>query len=786
MAASPLKRMICRLLVLALLGGGFALAARDAQAGPKRPSVTRAIQRSVQKNIEIKVKRMRLKLKVERSAGPLSAMDLGFDGRFMATFSKDGRLRVWDMAQGRQIRKSTKLKEAVRQIRFLPDGKRFVTLSDKGRVFLRKADDGNFALELGSPQQPASAFAVSANGAFIAIGGRDGTIRLVGPDKKALATFGDGGGPITALDVGDKGQHALAASKDGVAIWETGSGAAIASFPAGAVKALRFGRNETEFFSADDNGRVRYWRVDQDGPAATLTGAKKDLAAIDPSRDGKSVVAAELGGRVLMWNLNAPSNPKVIGEHKGGATAARFDIDGRRVIAAGRDGLTRVWDAETGKPLLTLVSTQNGWAVIDDVGRFDGSDRALRNVQWASDTQVLSVENFSDDFFEPGLLAKRRAGEGQLLTAPQISLTADGVLPPPTTKVSAPAQVSMPQRRAMDVKVVANNEGGGIEEVRLYHNGKIVDPEKISTRNVRKTGDGDTEAVELVYQVQPIAGGNVFGANSVSEERIVGMLGETRTVVDAPAVRPTLHVVVVGVNKYREPDLSLNYAHIDAKGLMGAVKKNFGAIFGDYRAYEVYDDKATGKGILAVLDRLAKTAPEDVVVFYYAGHGESYKDEFYLVPYDFPLPFSDAGLVRHGVPSSELRKRISRIGAGRVVLLMDACKSGTAVSALQDHMDRRALRRLGTTVGLHVIAATAKEQFAAELHHLKHGVFTYTLIKGLTGGADGGRRDGNVTVREITRFAETQVPEFSMKYARHQQWPLVYSRGLDFTLHRAR
>ena len=52
----------------------------------------------------------------------------------------------------------------------------------------------------------------------------------------------------------------------------------------------------------------------------------------------------------------------------------------------------------------------------------------------------------------------------------------------------------------------------------------------------------------------------------------------------------------------------------------------------------------------------------------------------------------------------------------------------------------------------------------------------------MQGAADVEPHDGNLTVREVVHYSEDAVPTLSQKYAQYQHWPLIYSRGLDFTL----
>ncbi|MFA7124335.1 MAG: hypothetical protein WC212_09855, partial [Candidatus Delongbacteria bacterium] len=98
--------------------------------------------------------------------------------------------------------------------------------------------------------------------------------------------------------------------------------------------------------------------------------------------------------------------------------------------------------------------------------------------------------------------------------------------------------------------------------------------------------------------------------------------------------------------------------------------------------------------------------------------------------------------------------------------------------------DRKALSQLSRATGVHVVAASSKDQFAAEVKDLGHGVFTYTLLEGLNGKA--ATKGENVTVRKLMGYIEEQLPELTKKYRQEAQYPVVDSKGMDFPLVKGR
>jgi uncharacterized caspase-like protein len=177
---------------------------------------------------------------------------------------------------------------------------------------------------------------------------------------------------------------------------------------------------------------------------------------------------------------------------------------------------------------------------------------------------------------------------------------------------------------------------------------------------------------------------------------------------------------------------------------------------------------------------LQKTNPQDVVLIYLAGHGENINDRWYFIPYELTYPERESEVKAKAVSSVELSKYIKNIKAQKILVLIDACKAGAVLVAFRGFEDRKALSQLSRSTGVHIVAASTKSQFAAEVKELGHGVFTYTLLEGLSGKAVG--KGETVTVRKLLGYIEEQLPEITKKYQQEAQYPVVDSRGMDFPL----
>lgn len=160
--------------------------------------------------------------------------------------------------------------------------------------------------------------------------------------------------------------------------------------------------------------------------------------------------------------------------------------------------------------------------------------------------------------------------------------------------------------------------------------------------------------------------------------------------------------------------------------------------------------------------------------------------EFYLVPSDVTRLYGDdALLVGKGISAKQLKDFCVKIQALKQLIVLDACQAGGAVEtfALRGAAEEKAIAQLARSAGVVVLASSGTKQFAAEFSRLGHGVFTYALLQGLSGEADGGASpDGKITVKELEAYLNDKVPDLTKKYRGTAQYPNSYARGQDFPL----
>jgi WD40 repeat protein len=339
------------------------------------------------------------------------------------------------------------------------------------------------------------------------------------------------------------------------------------------------------------------------------------------------------------------------------------------------------------------------------------------------------------------------------------------------------------QARTVPITVEIYDGGGGVKEVNIYQNDKLI----ITDDKVKTSGEG--QKVVKTYAVEMANETNEFKVKVINYQKIESKPDILKIDYTGEVIATsTLHVLSVGINKYLNAAYNLNYAQPDAQSFTEKLKLNGKNIFKSINPIEIYDENATKENIITAFKSIVSRAkPEDVFLFYYAGHGtldEQNNDEYYLVPSDVTKLYGDAKqLQTKGLSASELRGLLTQVKSQKQIILMDACHSGGALKSLNVRaaaMDEKAIVQLARSSGVVMIASSGSKQFATEFDELKHGVFTYALLEALDGKADNG--DKKLTVNELKFFMEERVPELTKQYGGQAQYPTGYITGNDFPI----
>ncbi|ABK45962.1 peptidase C14, caspase catalytic subunit p20 [Magnetococcus marinus MC-1] len=622
-------------------------------------------------------------------------------------------------------------------------------------------------LEHGINQATAATF--DEEGKLFVVGNAHGDVaawRVKAPQKRVALLQGDGK-PVRSMALSpDEVTVAIGDDQGGIRLFKTGDVKTVLEVDKhrGAITSLRFNNKGTELISAAADKQIHLWQLPNNAggfrPPSTESGSGNSTRAL------------------LKHSYTA---------HTESVNDVTTLNEGKMLISAGEDVMLRLWDKDQGKEMLRLVSMRKGWAGVSPEGFFDGvlegnAEERLDAIEWGDDDTQFKLDGFLEHYYQPALLGKLMAGRPLIVNKPDLPKIEQGFYLPPKVNFLSPTASSAVEGEG-EVVIEVVEQGGGMQELRLYHNGKVVEPSK---QRVLETSDEEASETltKYAYTIPWLPGFNTLRAVALSNDGIESLPAELQVVArDEADQHRNIHMLAVGINQYALDALTLNFGVADAKGVNTFFRRQDYVHYSNLVSHQLYDAAATRAAIRALLrEKLATIPPQDTVLIFFAGHGEVVDDRWYFIPHELS-EVSAEQIQQQGFSSSQIYEDLSTIPARHIVMFIDACHSGAAADAFAHYDAQRPIARLSRSTGIHIATSTSVTQLANELRELGHGVFTHTLLEGLKGKADRAPKDGRIMVQEILHYVRDQVPEFSEKLElEEEQTPVINSRGEDFII----
>lgn len=483
-------------------------------------------------------------------------------------------------------------------------------------------------------------------------------------------------------------------------------------------------------------------------------------------------------------------------------SAINISPNGKFLLLGTYNGSIMLWDITQKKFEGTLYpdAAKGNWAVINPQGQFDANTGAQNDMFHVSGNTVVPLNSMFEIFYTPRLLPRILSGEN---FGPS-DVDVKKLKKAPTVKMQFKENIRNLEVDDDEIKTIETKVGSAsvaitaeclldaVTEIRLYQNGKLVETTRNLTVEDDKQGD---KTMAKTFSVNLLEGTNRFRAIAFNTERtesrplelnVVFKLEKTSPGVSTTVNEVQLHVVVVGINIYKNPKYNLNYAMNDAEAFKIAMENGAKGMFFKVNTHFIKNADASKLGIVAALEKVkAQANAGDVFVFYFAGHGVvNDKKEFFLVPSDVTQLYgNDDALAQKGLSAANLQQFSKDIKAQKQLYILDACQSAGALEdivAARGAAEEKAIAQLARSTGTHWLTASGSSQFASEFSQLGHGAFTYCLLEALNGGADNG--DKKITIKELDAYLQIKVPEVTQKYKGTVQYPASYGYGNDFPL----
>ncbi|HOV14070.1 MAG TPA: caspase family protein, partial [Spirochaetota bacterium] len=707
---------------------------------------------------------------------------LSSDGKMAICGGRDATLQLWDITKGKQLRTFIGHSKDITSVKFFSDGKNFISASRDKTLKLWDINQEKSIRTFTGHTGDIYAVAISPDDKSVVSGSGDNTVRLWDVKSgKEVGNISVGSGDILDIVFSTDGKSLIGKGRRGVVtMWDIASGKekgkiiqGSENISSGAEIAISPDGKISIGSRADNN--VQIWDIEQGRIIKTISGYSTPFSYTTPNE--KTAISISINKTFSVCSIS-----------KGEISQESVNFD----IFSGQNFVTKC----TATEIAQFVAFKDGeWVIITPDGYFNASPHGAKNINVIEGMNVYSIDNFFDKYYRPDIVEARLSGiDTSKITETDIR---KGIKTPPeiTLKVklknntfqeiSSGEMELLKESGKIKILISAKDTGGGIKGIRLFNNNKVVGENIRGLKIIQREN-----ILEQEFEVALSDGENILKGIGFSDDMTESNPVNAVILHKAPVIKkPNMYIFAIGINEYKNSKYNLNYCEADAKGFVDIFQTKAKSLFENVEVTAIYNRNATRQNILTkLIEATSKINQEDVFIFYYAGHGitpqtsEKETSEFYYILSDVTQMTDPDKCKKDGISLTEMREILKNIKAAKQIVFVDACNSGAIVElyAKRGAAEEIALAKLSRATGSVIMVSTTKDQFAQEFAELKHGVFTFVLLEGLSG--KGALANGQLTANSIKLYVDEQIPEITRKYKGEEQSPVTFMWGQDFPI----
>ena len=759
------------------------------------------------------------------------------NGEFVLSSKKDNKLKLWDVSTGKMIKTLRTVRHfQISSIAISPNGKYAITGSYDST--LKTWDISNFKeiMTFHGHNGSVSSVTFSPDSRFALSGSSDGSLRLwnisTGKEVKKMEVHHQpmlavdyytgrrerqwAPNPVSEVAYSPNGINALSANYDGtLSLWDVSTGREIRIFKGhnSSVYSVAISPDGKYALSGSSDSTLKLWDILTGRDIKTFTGHFSAIVEVAFSPDGVFALSGSLDNTLKLWNISSGKEVWTFRRHTSSVSSLAFSPNGKYFASGGLDGTIRLWDISTKEEIVKVIGFENGeWIVITPEGYYNSSLNGHRNLNIREGNNVYGIDQFYDVFYRPDIVTAKLIGDD---IDGLITLTIDDAINSPPPSVEFTSYPSDTEKDRVKICYQVKSNGAGIGEVRLFHNGKLIQSDgyyrkavisnkkkihiasldrsaiyedirsiliKDKPRSFSSVSKSKGDIFEACREIELIPGENEISINAFNSDNTVQSYMKTIKIKSKlNPEEPHLYVFSIGINQYKDMNATLKYAAKDAKDFNKKVVSQSVTLYKPQNIHHVIliDKDANKENILSKINELSKIIkPTDSFILYIAGHGVLLQNQFFILTHDYDGNFSTSSMIS----SNEIVDISKRVKSLRQLIVFDSCHAGGVDDIVSGLYDSR-MSVLAKKMGLHIFASANSIEGALDGYN-GNGLFTYTLLDGLNDNKNADKdKNGKISIVELGKYSKISTIEIS-KIIGHNQTPLIIHFGKDNAIYK--